>query len=279
MIYLIFSILSSVLVAVIIRLNEARNLNRAAVMLFNYITAAAIGILLTNELPSLKTFSILLPLGSFTGFIYVATFFVYMYSVRQMGMAIPVTVTRLSVVVPVLGSVIIFSEAITSIQSLGILMALISIFLFSWNDKKVKANTDRKEFYLPILLFLMMGSGDFSLKVFQGIYPADYLMSFIILVFVISSILSLFLVLVKRVIISRQIIIAGFLLGIPNYFSAYFILKALQQLSGAITFTLNNIGIIMLSTFLGFIIWREPLKRKAIFAIAFAIISVILLNI
>ena len=279
MIYLIFSILSSVLVAVIIRLNEARNLNRAAVMLFNYITAAAIGILLTNELPSLKTFSILLPLGSFTGFIYVATFFVYMYSVRQMGMAIPVTVTRLSVVVPVLGSVIIFSEAITSIQSLGILMALISIFLFSWNDKKVKANTDRKEFYLPILLFLMMGSGDFSLKVFQGIYPADYLMSFIILVFVISSILSLFLVLVKRVIISRQIIIAGFLLGIPNYFSAYFILKALQQLSGAITFTLNNIGIIMLSTFLGFIIWREPLKRKAIFAIVFAIISVILLNI
>ena len=279
MIYLIFSILSSVLVAVIIRLNEARNLNRAAVMLFNYITAAAIGILLTNELPSLKTFSILLPLGSFTGFIYVATFFVYMYSVRQMGMAIPVTVTRLSVVVPVLGSVMIFSEAITSIQSLGILMALISIFLFSWNDKKVKANTDRKEFYLPILLFLMMGSGDFSLKVFQGIYPADYLMSFIILVFVISSILSLFLVLVKRVIISRQIIIAGFLLGIPNYFSAYFILKALQQLSGAITFTLNNIGIIMLSTFLGFIIWREPLKRKAIFAIAFAIISVILLNI
>jgi len=279
MIYLIFSILSSVLVAVIIRLNEAKNLNRAAVMLFNYITAAAIGILLTNELPSLKTFSILLPLGSFTGFIYVATFFVYMYSVRQMGMAIPVTVTRLSVVVPVLGSVIVFSEAITSIQSLGILMALISIFLFSWNDKKVKANTDRKEFYLPILLFLMMGSGDFSLKVFQGIYPADYLMSFIILVFVISSILSLFLVLVKRVKISRQIIIAGFLLGIPNYFSAYFILKALQQLSGAITFTLNNIGIIMLSTFLGFIIWREPLKRKAIFAIAFAIISVILLNI
>ena len=279
MIYLIFSILSSVLVAVIIRLNEARNLNRAAVMLFNYITAAAIGILLTNELPSLKTFSILLPLGSFTGFIYVATFFVYMYSVRQMGMAIPVTVTRLSVVVPVLGSVIIFSEAINTIQFFGIVMALISIFLFSWNDKKVKANTDRKEFYLPILLFLMMGSGDFSLKVFQGIYPADYLMSFIILVFVISSILSLFLVLVKRVIISRQIIIAGFLLGIPNYFSAYFILKALQQLSGAITFTLNNIGIIMLSTFLGFIIWQEPLKRKAIFAIAFAIISVILLNI
>ena len=279
MIYLIFSILSSVLVAVFIRLNEARNLNRAAVMLFNYITAAAIGILLTNELPSLKTFSILLPLGSFTGFIYVATFFVYMYSVRQMGMAIPVTVTRLSVVVPVLGSVIIFSEAINTIQFFGIVMALISIFLFSWNDKKVKANTDRKEFYLPILLFLMMGSGDFSLKVFQGIYPADYLMSFIILVFVISSILSLFLVLVKRVIISRQIIIAGFLLGIPNYFSAYFILKALQQLSGAITFTLNNIGIIMLSTFLGFIIWQEPLKRKAIFAIAFAIISVILLNI
>ena len=279
MIYLIFSILSSVLVAVIIRLNEAKNLNRAAVMLFNYITAAAIGILLTNELPSLKTFSILLPLGSFTGFIYVATFFVYMYSVRQMGMAIPVTVTRLSVVVPVLGSVMIFSEAINTIQFFGIVMALISIFLFSWNDKKVKANTDRKEFYLPILLFLMMGSGDFSLKVFQGIYPADYLMSFIILVFVISSILSLFLVLVKRVIISRQIIIAGFLLGIPNYFSAYFILKALQQLSGAITFTLNNIGIIMLSTFLGFIIWREPLKRKAIFAIAFAIISVILLNI
>jgi drug/metabolite transporter (DMT)-like permease len=279
MIYLIFSILSSVLVAVIIRLNETKNLDRSVVMLFNYLTAASIGILLINELPSLKTFSILIPLGSFTGFIYVATFFVYMYSVRQMGMAIPVTVTRLSVVVPVLGSVIVFSEAINTIQFFGILMALISIFLFSWNNKQVRVIGHRKEFYLPILLFLMMGSGDFSLKIFQGIYPANYLMSFIILVFIISSLLSLVLVLVKQVKISRQMIIAGFFLGIPNYFSAYFILKALQQLSGAITFTLNNIGIIMLSSFLGFTIWQEPLKRKAICAIAFAIISVVLLNI
>lgn len=279
MIYLIFSILSSVLVAVVIRLNEARNLDRAAVMLFNYLTAAFIGILLINELPSTKTLSILLPLGFFTGFIYVATFFIYMYSVRQMGMAIPVTVTRLSVVIPVLGSVIVFSEVINARQFLGILMALVSIFLFSWNNNKVNVSEGRQEFYLPILLFLMMGSGDFSLKIFQVTYPADYLMNFIILVFIISSLLSLSVVLFKRVKIDRKIIVAGFFLGIPNYFSAYFILKALQQLSGAIAFTLNNIGIILLSTFLGFIIWQEPLKRRAIYAITLAIFSVILLNI
>jgi len=294
MIYLLLSIISSVLIAVVIRINEGRDLDRYGVMLFNYITASACAYLFMNTDRFLYVSKQLLPIGSACGFIYVTAFLVYMRAVRRLGLAVPVTITRLSVLIPVLGSVLIFAEGMSLYQVTGFVLTVVAICLFSskgLRDRVVKNSTVRdgtvkdstaKKYsglFLPLTLFFLMGSGDFSLKIFQQWYPRVYLMNFVFVVFILSSLYTLVLVLIRRVRVQRRIIVGGICLGIPNFMSAFFILKVLQEFPGAIAFPLNNIGIIILSTMIGHVFWRERLQRRAAVAVCLSILAVILLNI
>ena len=75
-------------------------------------------------------------------------------------------------------------------------------------------------------------------------------------------------------------IVGGIALGVPNYFSMYFLIKALQNknLESATVFTLINIGVILLSTVFGILLFKEKLLKQNYFGIALAIIAVILVT-
>ena len=73
-------------------------------------------------------------------------------------------------------------------------------------------------------------------------------------------------------------IIAGVALGVPNYFSIYFLIQALRGngLESSTVFTINNVAIVMFSTILGIVIFKEKLIPKNWLGVALAIISIIL---
>ncbi|GAB4369510.1 MAG: hypothetical protein Kow0042_11240 [Calditrichia bacterium] len=276
--YLLLSILSSVLIAVVIRVNEARNLNRFGVMFFNYLTAFATGWLLQSGSVFGGDSISMIPLSIFTGVVFVTAFTVYMLAVRKMGLAVPVTVTRLSVVLPVLGSILIFSETINWYQFFGLGLALVAIYLISW-QKSSGSSPDKKIYaLLPLALFLLMGAGDFSLKVFQEKFSESLMLNFMIYVFFVSTLYTFLIVVISRIKLTGSLLAGGVLLGIPNFFSAYFILKVLQVFPGAIAFPLNNIGIILLSTLVGLVVWKEKINVRTTLAIILAVSAVILLN-
>jgi drug/metabolite transporter (DMT)-like permease len=279
MIYLIASIISSVMIAVVIRINEGIGLNRSGVMLFNYIAATALSLALVDIELLTSHFQQLAPLSCVSSCFFVSAFIVYMKAVNRLGLAIPVTATRLSVVIPALGSVFIFSEKLNFFQWTGLLLAVIAIYLFSWNNAERSSGVKRSGLLLTPLLFLLMGSGDFSLKVFQEMFKPELMMSFIFMVFGISIIYTLLLVILQRIKIDSKVVLAGFLLGIPNFAAAYFILRVLQVLPGSTAFPLNNIGIILLSTFVGYLFWKERLRKRTGIAILIAIAAVVLLNV
>ncbi|GAB4344213.1 MAG: hypothetical protein Kow0037_32630 [Calditrichia bacterium] len=276
--YLILSILSSVGVGIVIHLNESRQLQRLPIMVFNYIGATILGLLflkIPGEIPA--SFSRLVPLSLATGAIFVGAFIVYMAAVQKMGLAIPVTVTRLSVVLPVVGSILLFGEVISFLQLGGLILALLAIFLFSYRREE---SSDRAAHpvLIPVLLFFLMGSGDFCLKIFQENFSPTMLPPYMILVFITSAIISGISTGAKKIPFGKAEVIAGFILGIPNFFSAYFILKVLQKFPGAIAFPLNNIGIILLSTLVGYLAWNEQLSRIKLIAVVLAVVAVILLS-
>jgi len=278
MIYLILSIVSSVLIAVVIRVNEGRNLDRYAVMLFNYLVATTLSLVIADRQNITSHLRQLAPLALFSSFCFVTAFLVYMKAVRHLGLAIPVTVTRLSAVIPVLGSIFVFSEEINLYQGAGLFLAVIAIYLFSWTGGG-GVKTRKSVHILTPLLFFLMGLGDFSLKVFGETFHQKQMMSFVLLVFAIATVYTLGLVTFKRVKLDMRAIMGGILLGFPNFCAAYFILKVLQVFPGAIAFPLNNIGIIMLSTFTGYFLWKERFHKRTVIAMLISIAAVILLNI
>ena len=70
-------------------------------------------------------------------------------------------------------------------------------------------------------------------------------------------------------------------MGIPNYYSIVFLIKALQikGIESSTLFTINNVGIVVASTIVGLIIFKESFSLKNKIGIALAIIGIVLVAI
>ena len=73
-------------------------------------------------------------------------------------------------------------------------------------------------------------------------------------------------------------ILGGIVLGIPNYYSMEFLLKALQTegLESSTLFTINNVSIVILTTVFALVFFKEKLIKKNWIGIGLAVISILL---
>jgi drug/metabolite transporter (DMT)-like permease len=77
---------------------------------------------------------------------------------------------------------------------------------------------------------------------------------------------------------SLRDIVAGVFLGIPNFFSIYLLLKMLNQgWDGSVMYPMVNVSVLLLSTFVAVIIFREKLNRLNWIGIALASASILII--
>ena len=78
----------------------------------------------------------------------------------------------------------------------------------------------------------------------------------------------------------RRSIFGGIYLGIPNYFSIYFVLKALTAFEndGSLMFPILNISVILVSSFVALIFFRERLSWINWFGLLMAIGAIYLIS-
>src|SRR5690606_37489862 len=74
-------------------------------------------------------------------------------------------------------------------------------------------------------------------------------------------------------------VFGGIALGIPNYFSVYFLVQALRSgvFDSSGIFTVNNVAIVLFSTFVGILLFREKLLPKNWIGIGLAVIGIFLI--
>ena len=82
----------------------------------------------------------------------------------------------------------------------------------------------------------------------------------------------------KREAFGLKNIIAGIALGIPNYFSIVFLIKALQTegFESSTLFTINNVGIVIVSTLVGILLFKEQFSLKNKIGIVLAIVGIVI---
>src|SRR5690554_8186455 len=63
----------------------------------------------------------------------------------------------------------------------------------------------------------------------------------------------------KEIQLQKRAIIGGILLGIPNYFSIYFLMMAIRfsGFSDSVTYAINNTGVVMASFLVGILAFKE----------------------
>jgi len=78
----------------------------------------------------------------------------------------------------------------------------------------------------------------------------------------------------------KRAIPAGILIGVPNYFSLWTLVKVLSANQGnsSAIFPIINIGIVLFSTMVAYFLFREKLSKLNWMGIALAIASILMLS-
>ena len=115
-------------------------------------------------------------------------------------------------------------------------------------------------------------------KIYQEWGTTQFEELFLVLTFVVAFILSILLVILKKQKFTKKELIYGALLGVPNYFSARFLLKALGEIPAVVVYPTFSIGTIAVITLIGVIVFKEKITKLQMFAIGLIAIAVALLN-
>lgn len=196
------------------------------------------------------------------------------------GVGVTSVATKMSLVIPVLFSVLYYKDVLSIFQVLGIFLALVAVYLASM-QQNVQLN--KRYLWLPLMVFLGSGIIDTSIKFFQEGYLQDSEYPIFSSTVFGAAALSGFVFLgstrlKKPIKFNFKSILGGICLGVPNYFSIFFLLRALnhETINSSSIFTLNNVAIVLFSNLLGIVLFKEHLSSKNWLGVVLAVISIVL---
>lgn len=271
MFYLILSIIASVLIGNLIFLYQKdKNLQILQVFLGNYFLASIFSFFSNNtNFSQLRIFDILI--GCITGFLFLANFIVYQKNIKVNGLSLSVGVMRISLIIPTLLSIIVFTENILLINYIGI-----GIVLFSFTFRTETRNFHN--LFWILFLFFITGITDSMLKVYDSVgLPEDG--GFVFLLFSSAFIFNLIWFLLKRNKIVWKYFFWGMLVGIPNQLTTRFFLNSLQTVKAAIAYPLLASSVVVITILCDIFIWKKKFTIKQRIAFAFLVLGIVLLNI
>ena len=285
MIYLFLSILFSTGLFVIFKYFGIYKIDTLKAIFVNYIVAFTMGVGLADGAVSLSQ----IPEQSwffgalFLGALFVSVFFVMATTAQRNGVSVASVAGKMSVVVPVLFGTFLYQESVTILKVLGILIALLAVYLASVKDE---VDTKSGGMLFPILLFFGSGVIDTTLKYVEvNFVPQEEVSLFSGSLFGIAAVFAATIILIqqvrKKTSFGFKNIIAGIALGVPNYFSIIFLIKAFQNkdFESSVLFTVNNVGIVILSTFVGLLIFKEKFSLKNKIGVFLAVLGILLVTI
>jgi drug/metabolite transporter (DMT)-like permease len=278
LIWLLPAAACSISIAVILKINEVRGGSRLLLAAANYLFASLLSLALLGgrvQEPDVPT----LVLGIMTGVNFVLGFLLLMAGIARGPLAVPVTVMRLSVALPIAASIVIWGESPGTPQWAGIVLGLVAIMLFGYgvSGSGAERGTGTSYWLLVVSLFLVMGVGDLLLKAFRELSPGTEHLLFIWILFSVAAVFTWIVVWQRRVPMNRTTFLLGLLLGVPNLFSTVFMLMALADVPASIAFPFVNLAVIFGSTLLGLLIWKERLRGLSVAGLVLAAAALVLL--
>ncbi len=292
MFFLLGSILLSGFLTIAFKICDRFGINKFQAIVCNYGVCAFTGSVFTKSLPSFGEaarqpwFSWSLLMGIF----FIASFNLIAFSVEKNGLAIAAVASKTSLVIPFVFSLILYSEQASIITVAGIVLAIIAVMLTLWQRKTEGAvaipggNGIGIAIVLPLLVFLATGLLDTLIKyVEQHFITQDnndqYLINTFSVAFVVGLLFLLGQVLGRSVPFQPRALVAGVVIGIPNYFSIWCLMKVLKQYPNlsSVVIPVNNMGIVLLSALVAWLFFREKLTVLNWLGIILALLAVLMI--
>ena len=306
--FLFLAVACSLGIATVFKLAERRDLDRTALLAVNYAAAAVLALALQGaDVAALADVAPgAIALGVLQGVLFIGGFWLFSLAIREAGIGLAAGAMRLSVVVPVVASWAIWAEVPTVVQGLGLALAGAAFVLVARPsgahapggtvagempaataaaDGLPESSAPRRAGSLVLLLGLLFVAGglvDVVMKAFQKGYAATVSTpTFLLFVFGVAFAVGTAAVVATGTRTGRwpsaAVVGWGVGLGLINYGSAEFLLRALGALPAPVAFPLNSVSIVLGAALLGRLVWGEALSRANLAGLALAAVAVALL--
>lgn len=289
MLYLIAGIVANVSLFLAFRTFSIFKIDNLQAIVVNYFVCVITGMIFIGKPDILLSIDLTASwswFAIFIGLLLVIGFYSASLTAQSMGVSITSVASKMSMVFPVLFSLLflkIESKDFSFFNYFGMVLAVLAIYLGSLREGSIKkAKLSRKwMFLLPFTVFVAGGLIDISINYssYMLITPLNEEVFAIVLFGGAAIIGSVLLIFQKRK-LELKSIVGGLYLGIPNYFSLFFVLKALTAFdnNGAVFYPIYNVGIIMLSSILAMILFKEKLSKLNFLGLGISILALFLLS-
>ena len=222
-------------------------------------------------------------LGIITGAFFLGGFLFLKYNMKYNGIVLSSTFIKLGVLIPTIMAIVVFGEVLSVLQIVGIAIAIAAIIIINFEKEPEGADclgeskTGNKKILLLVLL-LLGGLGDSMSNIFEKLGPDSGKDGFLLLTFFTAFVITIAIVILGKKKLCKADILFGLLVGVPNYFSARFLLASLGSLEAVIVYPTYSVGTMVVVTIVGVIAFREKISKQKGLALGLIAVAIALLN-
>lgn len=277
MISLIISILCTVALGFAFKEYYKRNLSILSVIIWNYFFCSIIGFGLVFLYKNSHISSKEIFIANALGLLFIIGFNSYAKSIYHNGLALTTVIQKMSVVVTVIIAFLL-GDILNSYQKIAVIISIAAIYFLTSPEKKIQ-----KLNYIIFIAAIISACIEILFIIknkMQNSSPQNGIL-FTSLIFVSAFIFgSLYMLIsIKKPALDRNNILAGLILGVPNFASIYYLNKALAtSIPGSVVFPILNCSVILISVILSFFIYKEQLNIKKKIGLILAVIAVYIIS-
>jgi hypothetical protein len=297
MLFFILSVFFTVALYLIMRSYPQYRVNSFHAIVFNYYACVLTGLVLTPDLSAFQqvdygSTGVLLTFA--LGALFVGVFLMIGLTAQKVSVNAASLAGNMSLVIPVLFGLFVFknnNKEFTVLNYAGLIVALVALALGAVRNKQTpdKNNAGKRVntliVLLPILAFLSSGTNNTLINHLSSRYFAPGQTTVFMIIACLGSVvigtsILLFKVIVQKEILTLRSLVGGFLLGVPNFLSLYFLLLALGSFgnSAAFVFPIYNILTMLVSAFAAFLFYCEKLGNLNRLGLALAVLAIVLIS-
>lgn len=276
MLFLVLSILCSVIVGVIFKITRKYDGNPTQIIAYNYVIALALCYFTFSpnlaEIDATAPWNIYIAIGVLLPFV----FLFLVASIKHMGIVKTDAAQRLSLFIPIIAAWLIFKEEFNSYKVTGLVIGFLALLFIL---RKQSENTQNKWIF-PAAVLVGFGIIDILFKqiaLYTTLpYPTSLFVVFCI-AFVVALLIALYQIVIQKIKLEPKNILFGALVGIFNFGNILFYLKAHKAFAEnpSTVFAGMNMGVIILGSLTGLLFFREKLSKINFIGIFLALISII----
>lgn len=276
MLYLVASIVCSVLVSVLLKIARKQKIPIEQAVAVNYIVAITLTMLvlkpdLSDPMQFLPTWWLFAALG-----VLLPTVFVIMgKAVDSAGIVKSDAAQRLSLFLPIVASFAIFGDQLTEGRLIGIALAFVALFCLLWKSDGSKKSGSLST-QIGLLFGVWVGYGVIDILFKQVAKSGTAFAGNLLVAFCLAAILMFAYLFSKGTKWTKEGIIGGILLGGLNFLNIVTYISAHRAMNDnpTLVFAGMNMGVIVLGTIVGAWIFKEKISSINAAGISVALVAI-----